>query len=160
MALDTQERKARRVAGMERAKADSSTKGKVQRIHRALTTGRPPASEMKSPTAAIGAARVLHSDLERKMKDEGLDPAAVKHRVAIAYVSPDLTAYGYTYQEAQEEILSELEGRVPIGLLFGVCDPADNKAIVGSRPFLNTKQTEEWLAELRLAFPVDVEDPV
>jgi hypothetical protein len=120
---------------------------------------------MKSPTGAVGAARVLYRDLERKMKEEGLDTATVKYGVAIAYASPDLTALGYTplfREESQEVVLRTLEGNVPVGLLFGVRDPADQeqRVLVGSRPFLNTRQTDEWLSELAHVFPVEVIDPV
>lgn len=165
MALTIDERKARRTAGMERAKSDTTATGKAQRIHRALTTGRPPVSEMKSPTAAIGAARVLHRDLKRKMAEEGLDKTSVKYGVAIAYVSPDLTALGYTSlwgedSQSQDAMLRTLAGNVPVGLLFGIGEAADlERVLVGARPFLNTKQAEEWLSELVLAFPLDVVDP-
>jgi hypothetical protein len=163
MALMIDERARRRMAGMERVKNDTTATGKVHRIHRALTTGRPPVSEMKSPTAAIGAARSLIRSLEREMDKEGLDKTSVKYGVAIAYVSPDLTALGYTSlwgEDSQDAMLGTLAGNVPLGLLFGISETADlERVLVGARPFLNTKQTDEWLSELVPAFPLDIADP-
>ena len=164
MSLAIEERKARRLAGMQQAKEDTTIAGKAQRVYRALTTGRPPVSEMKSPTAAIGAARVLNNELDKRLKVEGLDTASVKFGVAIAYVSPDLSVIGYTAlyaEKSQARIESELRGQVPVGLLFGIADAADpaQPALTGARAFLNTKQSEEWLTELRTNFPLDVADP-
>jgi hypothetical protein len=99
------------------------------------------------------------------MDEEGLDKTAVRHGVAIAYVSPDLTALGYTSlwrEDSQEAALRTLEGNVPVGLLFGIHDPVPEEkqhVLVGARPFLNTRQADEWLSELALTFPLDIVDP-
>jgi hypothetical protein len=161
MALATLEQKARRMAGMERAKQEMTT---AQRIHRALTNGRPPMSEMKSPTAALGAARVLVSRIRAELK--GLDPEAFKCGVVVAYISTDLTVLGYTVpftEASQPRMLSALEGSIPIGLLFGILDPdatdEAQRVLVGARPFLSTKQVDEWLSSLLPALPEDILDP-
>lgn len=162
MALGAEERKARRIAGMERAE---QTMTSAQKIRRDMTNGRPPSSEMKSPTAAIGAARLLYRDLRYRMKAEQLNPEHVKHGVAIVYVNPDLTALGYTAlfaEESQDAILRQLEGKVPVGLFFGIHDPNPSEkwcVRAGTRAFLNTKQTEEWFKELSSVFPLEIVDP-
>ena len=118
-------------------------------------------SEMKSPMAAIGAARILSGGLKRKMTEEGLNPAAVKHGVAIAFIEPDLSALSYELfrEESQDAILKTLHGRVPIGLLFGIQDSDKPEVHIGTRPFLNTAQAEGWLSELAPLIPGDVTDP-
>jgi hypothetical protein len=162
MALRAEERKARRIAGMERAE---QTMTSAQRIRRDMTNGRPPSSEMRSPTAAVGAARLTYRDLRSRMKAEGFNPELVKHGVVIVYVNPDLTALGYTArfsEKSQDALLRELEGKVPVGLFFGIHDPDPSdkwRVRAGTRAFLNTKQTEEWFKELNPVFLLDVVDP-
>jgi hypothetical protein len=160
--LTIEDRKARRLEGTIRAKEALTA---AQRVHRSLVNGRPPTSEMKSPMAAFGAARLLLRRLEEAMLSEGV-VTAIKHGVAVAFVSPDLTYLGYTPllpPNDQDAILRSLDGNVPIGLLFGVCDVfamSDELTVrVGSRPFLNINQVDEWLSELAQAFPADVLDP-
>jgi hypothetical protein len=152
----------RRLAGMERAKNDTSHTAKAQRVHRALTTGRPPVSALRTHSEAVSAARTLDSDLRARMAAEGLD---AKCGVAIVFVSPDLSAYNYTHlfskePKAQECIIRELQDKLAIGLLFGIADPDDpNGGVrVGTRAFITTRQVEEWLSHLVSQFPLDILD--
>jgi hypothetical protein len=152
MALTTEEGKARRRAGMERAKQELTA---VQRIQRALINGRPPASELRTPLSAVTAARTLHRDLEARTKAEGLTPAPGDLEVRVAYVTPDLSVLGFTlpFAPSEEAGMTEmLTGNIALGLTFGIADPEardeDSRIVVGSRPFLVTKQTDAWLSEL------------
>jgi hypothetical protein len=89
---------------------------------------------------------------------EGLDTSSVRFGVAIAYISPDLTVLGVTVpygEQSQARIETELAGQIPVGLLFGIWDATGPIPDVGSRAFLNIKQTEEWLTELRAVFALD-----
>ena len=163
----TEEVKARREAG--RVKEKQGLTG-VQRVHRALVGHRPPASELRTPFAAASAARVLHRELEKKMAAEGLSPEPGDWVVSVAFISTDLTALGLTPlfvpgNEAapgsvstpgnEAALIGALAGNIALGLVFGVKDREveDKKkcVVVGARPFLTTKQTEDWFEEL---FPI------
>ncbi len=156
MALTEVERKARREEGRRRELEGLSL---AKRVQRDLTNGRPPASELKTPTGALIAARTLFRNLETRIGDEACG-TALKPRmfaVSIGYVSPDLSVLGFTpvlmgyapsispAEEASTERM--LAGNIPIGLLFGILDD-DKKFLMGVRPFMATKQTDEWLSGL------------
>jgi hypothetical protein len=154
MVLSAEEGKARRLAGMKRANLEMTA---VQRIHRALINGRPPASELKTPHAAVTAARVLHRELETRLTVEGVEPTPGECAVSIGYVTPDLSVVGFTppYAPGEETgLMTMLTGNVMIGLVFGVVDKEakddEGRILMGARPFLTTKQTEGWLSELFL----------
>lgn len=155
MALSTEEGKARRLAGLKRELEGMSVAKKVQRD---LTNGRPPTSELKTPTGALIAAKTLCKKIETQIADEthgtGLKPQSFA--VAVGYVSPDLSVIGNTplligYSpefDPQDEARIEraLAGNIALGLIFGIAD--DEKILVGVRPFLVTKQTDSLLSEL------------
>lgn len=148
MPLAVEERKARRIAGMERMTT-------AQKAHRAATTGRPPVSEMKSPMAAISAARALHKKLESEMRDQ---TDGDYFAVSIAFVIPDLSALGFTHLYSDSEhgrIERALDGNVPIGLVFGIADGAE--ILMGARPFIAIGQTDAWLKELMMAARIEME---
>ncbi len=162
MALTTEEGKARRLAGMKRAKDEMSP---AQKIHRALVNGRPPASELKTPLAAVTAARVLYRDIEARMAAEGLKPEAGDWAVSIGYVSPDLSVIGFTplFAPGDEAVLMKiLDGHIMLGLVFGIVDKEakdkEGRIILGTRAFFTTKQTEGWLSELILPVRLYMED--
>ena len=148
MAMTAEERKAARAEGMRQMTF-------VRKLHRALVNGRPPASEFKTPAAAVTAARVLYSDLERKLTAEAMKPKPGELGVSIGYVSPDLSFIGHTilYSPGNDASLMEsLNGNIMLGLVFGIIDPqADNEEdrfVMGTRPFISMKQTDGWLSEL------------
>ncbi len=164
MALTVEEGKAKRLAGMKRAKEEMTA---AQRIQRALVNGRPPASELKTPSAAVTAARTLHRELELRLKTEGFAPEPSTYAVCVAYVTPDLTVLGFTLPYVPEdkdrtrEILEMLTGNIAIGLIFGIADTEardeDGRIVMGARAFLVTKQTDAWLSELLLPVRLDME---
>jgi len=164
MPLTVEERKARRVAGMKRA-ADELTE--VQRIQRALTNGRPPAGELKTPNAAISAAKILYKELEARMKFAGLEPKQGDWGVSIGWVSTDLSLMGYSplYSPGgEDDILKAIEGHIPIGLVFAMRDKeaADPKSrtAVGARPFFILKpQTDDWFETLTALVGDEIEYP-
>jgi hypothetical protein len=149
MVLTVEERKARRKAGVD----DMS---EARKITRDLMNGRPPSSELRTPTEAITAARVLYRELEERMTAAKLAPKLGDWTVKIAYVSADFSILGaLTFSPGKEsELLAKLT-KTPVivfGLIFGVLDKAAKDArnvIAGARPFLVTKQTVGWLNELR-----------
>jgi hypothetical protein len=147
MALTVEEGKARRLAGMKRANQEMSV---VEKIYRALVNGRPPASEFKTPLAALTAARVLYRDLEARMTAEGLKPKPGDWSVIIGYVSVDLSFVGFTLPVIPGEdtqLMPMLNGHIMLGLIFGMREP-DGSFIVVTRPFLTMKQADAWLSEL------------
>jgi hypothetical protein len=147
MVMTTEERAERRLAGMQKMTF-------VRKIHRSLVNGRPPASEFKTPLAAVTAARSLFTDIERKLTAEGMKPEPGGVGVCIAYVPPDLSFIGHTvlYAPGRETaMLESLNGHIMLGLVFGIHDPDANdedRFAVGARPFVSTKQVEDWLAEI------------
>jgi len=158
MVLTDVERKARREEGRRRELEEMSI---AKRVQRKLTNGRPPASELKTPTAAVIAAKTLFRELETRISDEACG-TALKPRmfaVSVGYVSPDLSVLGFTpvlmgYAPAispgeEASIERTLAGNIPIGLLFGILDD-DEQFLMGVRPFMATKQTDAWLSELIL----------
>jgi hypothetical protein len=141
----------------------------ARKIHRALVNGRPPASEFKTPMAAVSAARVLYTDLERKLTAEGLKPLYGDLGVSIGYVSPDLSVIGFTalYAPGSEDaIMQTLNGNIMLGLVFGIVDPqadpddADARYVMGNRPFVSMKQIEGWLSELEQVVRLEMEDEI
>jgi hypothetical protein len=146
MVLTVKERKARRQAGM-----DAMTE--VKKIRRDLTGGRPPAGEMKTPTGAVTAARILYRELESRLR--GLKPKSGDWGVSVGYVSADLSVLGFSplYVPGDEsELMKHLSGHVMLGLIFGMVDKdakgEDDRFVMGTRPFFITTQTETWLDEL------------
>jgi hypothetical protein len=168
MVLTVEERKARRLAGMKRANQELTA---VQRIYRALVNGRPPAGELKTPTAAVTAARILHKELETRMTAEcPHKPKAGDWGVSIGYVSPDLSVLGFTHLFVpatpdepgnQDKLMKHLDGQIMLGLIFGMKDKeakeADKKVVMGTRPFFLTKQSETWLEELAPQVQFEIE---
>lgn len=147
MVLTIEERKARRLAGMERANKELTA---VQKIYRALVGHRPPVGELKTPTAAVTAARILYRELENQMTK----PKPGDWGVSIGYVSPDLSVLGFTHLFApgsEAKLMKHLDGQIMLGLIFGMKDKeakeADRKVIMGTRPFFLTKQSETWLEQ-------------
>lgn len=158
MVLTEAERNARRQAGV-----DAMTE--VAKIRRDLTGGRP-VSELKTPLAAVTAARTLHRELESRMTAAELNPQPGDWAVSIGYVSPDLSVLGFTrlFTPGGEAGLMEmLTGHIMLGLVFGMVDKeAKDEAdpfVTGMRPFLTTKQTETWLSELVHGVRLELEDP-
>jgi hypothetical protein len=160
MVISTEEGKARRIAGMKRANLEMTV---VQKIQRALVNGRPPASELKTPLAAVTAARVLHRELESRLTAEGLKPTPGDWAVSIGYVTTDLSVLGFTlpYVPGEEAgLMARLDGHIMLGLVFGIVDPeAESEIVMGARPFLSTKQTEVWLSELLTPVRTEMELP-
>lgn len=159
MVLSEFEQKARREDGRRRELDEMDL---AKRVRRKLTNGRPPASELKTPTAALIAAKTLFRELETRISDEACG-TALKPRtfaVAVGYVSPDLSVLGFTpvlmgYTPAvspgeEASIERALAGNIPVGLLFGILDD-DEEFVMGVRPFIATKQTDAWLSELTIA---------
>jgi hypothetical protein len=151
MVLSETESKARREAGRQKELEGMSVAKKVQRN---LTNGRPPVSELRTPNAAVTAARTWQSRIKDEIEREthGQRPRAADYfAVAVAYVTPDLSALGFTplYAAGEEDrIERHLTGNVAIGLVWGVADDAHSEIFMGARPFIVTKQTEAWLSEL------------
>jgi hypothetical protein len=141
--------KERREAGRQKELAEMSVAKKVQRN---LTNGRPPASELKTPNAAVTAARTLHREIGGRIGDEtyGQRPGPGDYfAVSIAYVTPDLSVLGFTpfyAPGAEDRIERALTGNIAIGLVFGIAEGSE--IVTGTRPFLVTKQSEAWLSEL------------
>lgn len=156
MAMTTDEKKARRLEGMQQMTA-------VKRIHRSLVNGRPPASELKTPLAAIKAARTLHLELEKRMYADSLKPRPGDWGVGIAYISTDISVLGVTPMFApdrEDALMENLTGQIVLGLIFGIVDretkDLDKRVVVGARPFLTTTQTEEWFRELLPVFGLEL----
>jgi hypothetical protein len=154
MVLTEAERNARRQAGVNAMTV-------VERIRRDLMGGRPPASELKTSTSALIAAKTLFRELGMRISGEACGMALTPRMfaVSVGYVSPDLSVLGFTpvlmgYTPTigpgeEASIERTLTGNVPIGLLFGILDD-DKKFLMGVRPFMATKQTDAWLSELTL----------
>jgi len=148
MPMTEAERKAKREEGRRR-ELDEMTVAK--RVQRRLTNGRPAVSELKTPNAALTAARVLHREIAEGIADEthGLRPGAAEYfAVVVGYVSPDLSVLGFTppYETGADKIERTLSGNIALGLIFGIADGAE--ILMGVRPFLATKQSSAWLSEL------------
>lgn len=164
MVLSSEEGKARRLAGMKRAAREMT---EVQKIHRMLVNGRPPAGELKTATAAVTAARVLNKELESRMTAAGLKPKPGDWAVSVGYVSPDLSVLGFSslYAPGEESSLEQmLTGQIMLGLVFGMVDKQakekDERIVMGLRPFFVLKpQTEGWLSELVPAVRSEIELP-
>ena len=145
MALSEEQRRSRREAGVARANRDMTI---VQRVHRGLVTGRPPASEFRTSTGAVTAARILQREIEARMQAAGQEPGQVG--VEVVFVTPDLSSIGHTVLYApglEASMMEHLDGNIPLGLVFGLVDREAREIIRGARPFIATKQIDEWLAE-------------
>jgi hypothetical protein len=157
-----EEREAGRSAEMKRAQQQITV---VQKIHRELVNGRPLASEVRTPHAAVMAAGVLYQELQIRMITKGLNPELGDWAVSIGYVSSDLSFYGLTdlFTPGEEPKETLLTGNIPIGLLFGMVDKeakeADGRFVIGFRAFIATKQTATWLEGLEPAFRLEMQDP-
>ena len=152
MVLSEKERKERRVAGMQR---DAEQLSMAKKVQRTLMSGRPPVSELKTPNGAVNAAKTWHRRIESEIEDvmHGQGPKRADYfGVVIVYVSPDLSCLGLSSPYASREesqIERELKDNLAIGLIFGISD--GQELVMGKRPFLVTKQTDEWLQEMVLA---------
>lgn len=160
MAMTAEERKSRRQEGMSQMTF-------VRKIHRALVNGRPPASEFKTPLAAVTAARTLYSDLERKLTAEGIKPNPGEVGVCIGYVPPDLSFLGHSplYSPGNEAAMMEcLNGNIMLGLIFGIVDPEadseEDRLALGARPFIKMGQVDEWLSELIPVMQIEIDDEI
>jgi hypothetical protein len=138
----------------------------IRKIHRAMVNGRPPASEFKTPMAAVTAARTLYADLERKLTAENLKPLPGELGVSIGYVSPDLSVIGLTplfVPGSEAALMTILDGNIMLGLIFGMTDRdakgESERIVLGIRPFHTTKQTEAWLSELLPIVRAEMLDP-
>lgn len=165
VALSIEERKARREAGRQRELEVMSVAKKVQRD---LTTGRPPVSELKTPKAALTAAKTLHRRIGEGIENEthGQRPRAGEYfAVSVAFVTADLSLLGFTPlyapSDSQEDIAERmriegiLTGNIALGLIFGIAD--GEKVLMGARPFLVTTQTEAWFSELTVIVKTEME---
>jgi hypothetical protein len=130
-----------------------------------LINGRPPSSELKTPLAAVTAARVLYRELESRMAADELDPKPGDWAVSVAYITADLSVLGFTlpYVPGEEAgLMGMLNGNIMLGLIFGMADPEaedDKESIVmGARAFLPSKQTDGWLSELLMPVRRAMED--
>lgn len=145
----------------------------VRRIHRAFVNGRPPASEFKTPAAAVTAARSLYSEIERKLTAAGMKPKAGELGVFIGYVPPDLSFLGHTplYASGTEAspgndaaLMESLKEKIVLGLVFGILDPEaddeENIFVIGTRPFVSMKQVDEWLSELVPVMRIEMDDAI
>lgn len=163
--MTDEQRKARREDGRRRSLGEMSV---ARRVQRGLMNGRPPASELRTPHAALVAAKTLHSEIKTRIEDEthGQRPRAGDYfAVAIAYVAPDLSLYGFSpvlagimpisNPEDEARIERALTGNVAIGLIFGIAD--GEEIVMGARPFLATKQADAWLSELMIAVKSEFE---
>jgi hypothetical protein len=145
----TENRKARAIEGTK-PKDEVSP---LELARRSVVSHRPPASELKTPFAAVTAALTLRAELVSQMRRIALHPTAHDCAVSIGYVSPDLTVIGFTplipcplSGSEQAEIMAMLTGNIPFGMVFGVAH--DEEIVMGSRPFFTTSQTEAWLSNL------------
>lgn len=132
----------------------------VEKIRRDLTGGRP-VSELKTPLAAVTAARTFHREMEARMTAAGLNPQPGDWAVSVGYVSPDLSVLGFTrlFTPGGESGLMEmLTGHIILGLVFGVMDKEAGRLVMGTRPFLSTKQNEGWLSELVHGVRLEVQE--
>jgi hypothetical protein len=159
MVLTEAERNARRQAGV-----DAMTE--VEKIRRDLMGGRP-TSELKTPIAAVTAARTLYRELELRITAARLEPKAGDWAVSVGYISPDLSVIGFSALFAPGEeagIMEMLTGNIMLGLVFGMVDKeAKNekgRIVLGSRPFLAAKQTEGFLSELYAPVRLYMNDPL
>src|ERR1700757_1702742 len=122
MVLTVEERKARRLEGMKRANEKLTA---VQKIYRALVGHGPPVGELKTPTAAVTAARILYRELETRMTAECSKTKAGDWGVSIAYTSPDLSVLGFTHLFSpgnEAKLMKHLDGQIMLGLIFGMKD--------------------------------------
>lgn len=151
MVLSAADRKARRAAGMLKAREGMT---KVHEIHRQFTTGRPPTSELRTPAEAVRSARFLFAELQAAMAAKGIkDPECA---VKVAYVNTDFSmAFTQPFIPGKESELLKLLTEQPvivIGLIFVMRDKeAKSKSeqiVAGMKPFLVTKQTVGWLRDL------------
>jgi hypothetical protein len=164
MALTVKEQKERREIGRLQAVQQMTF---IRKIHRSLVNGRPPASEFKTPLSAVSAARVLYTDLQRKLTAEGLPPKPGDLGVSVGYVSPDLSVLGFTalYAPGSEDaMLQTLNGNIMLGLVFGIVDEQasdpDERFVMGNRPFVSMKQVDGWLSELEMVVRLEMEDAI
>lgn len=137
----------------------------AMKARRALMNGRPPASELKTPSAALSVARTWLREIEVRIQDEtnGQRPNSKDYfAVALCYVTPDLSALGFTPllvpnspKEQEDRVERMLTGNIAVGLLFGIADGSE--MLMGSRAFLATRQTDAWLEELTRAVRSEME---
>jgi hypothetical protein len=141
MPLTERDRKERREEGRRKELAQMSVAKKAQRY---LTSRRPPIAELKTPFAALTAAKTLQREIDALIADGDFSG------VTIGYVSPDLSVLGFTpayATGAEDRIERALSGNIAIGLIFGIADGPG--ILMGVRPFLaEARQSEGWLSEL------------
>jgi len=78
--------------------------------------------------------------------------------VSVGYVTPDLSVLGFTpiYAPGEEASIERmLSGNIALGLVFGIAD--GKEILIGTRPFLVTKQTETWLSDLATILKTEFE---
>ena len=131
----------------------------AQQVAQRFSTGKPPASELRTPHEAMLAANVLLRGLQSAMTD-GLREKNLPLqsdddvRVGICYVDTSFATLTVTrYVPGQEtQKIAELTGQpiIIIGLTFAIVDSErPDVGIAGSKPFLDTKQVRAWLEQLQ-----------
>jgi hypothetical protein len=157
MPLSLEAKKALREEGRKRELGDMSA---AKKVVRQLTNGRPPASELRTPHAALVAAKTLHNEIDVRMCVEN---AGNYDGVVIAYVTPDLSVLGFTpiySSDNESQIERTLTGNIALGLVFGIED--GDEMVMGARPFLVTKQTDTWLGgimeEVRITLAAEADE--
>ncbi len=164
MALEASEQKARREAG-RREHLEKLTVPQI--VQRHFTNGRPPASELTTPTGAAIASVTLWRAIGTKIADltngQGLRPNSFA--VSVGFASPDLTVIGFTplligyapgpgpeYDAPVERMLA---GNIPLGVIFGIAD--EGRILMGARPFLVTKLVDVFLGSLMETVQKEIE---
>jgi hypothetical protein len=155
MALTLEAKKAKREEGRKMELHEMTA---AQRIHRSLTNGRPPASEFRTTLGAFTAAATLYDEIKRQWPADYPELMPGELGVFIAYASTDLSLIGQTRLYAPDRdadtLTAQLQGRIILGLVFGIKDPERDNYVVGARPFVNTKQVDEWLVDLARTMPM------
>jgi hypothetical protein len=159
MALTMEEKKAKREEGRLKELLEMTT---GEKIRRALTNGRPPASEFKTPLGAFTAAATLYSEIQRQWPANYDKPNPGDIGVAAAFVTTDLSLTGITPLYAPgaglDAFTKHLDGKIILGLVFGIKDPDETDVTLlfalGVRPFISMKQVDQWLSGLTHVLPI------
>ncbi len=142
-----------RPAQVTEAAPPSQGIGKVEKLHRALQSGRVK-MDLRTVQEAVHAARSLYS----RIKDEGIE--AKDYHVKIAYMTPDLSMLSTRSYLPGEDALIQAELSAPgmccimVGTAFALRDWETKNWFVGYRPFLSTplvdRAFDQWLAEVAI----------
>ena len=129
----------------------------AQRVCQQFSTGKPPASEFRTPSESVHAASLLLKALKSAMGDLQHEDDV---RVAIGYVDQFLTTLTMTRVVPGQERkkIEELSGQpiIILGLAFAIVDREreDEKTgepigLAGIKPFLFLPQVIGWFEELK-----------